>query len=91
MSSAQVRIGAFKPDSAPAALRQVSEPRDTLGRMENWWVNAIWSVTPTVLIGIFFALILRFILRADRTERRIYKEMEAEERAKLGLPPKSDN
>jgi hypothetical protein len=44
-----------------------------------------------VLIGIFFALVLRFILRADRTERRIYKEMEAEERARLGLPPKSDS
>ena len=29
--------------------------------------------------------------RADRTERRIYKEMEAEERARLGLPPKSDS
>ncbi len=59
--------------------------------MDNWWVNAIWSVTPTVLIGIFFFLVLRFILRADRTERRIYKEMEAEERARLGLPPKSDS
>ena len=51
--------------------------------MDNWWVNALWSITPTVLIGIFFALVLRFILRADRTERRIYKEMEAEERAIL--------
>jgi len=59
--------------------------------MDNWWVNALWSITPTVLIGIFFALVLRFILRADRTERRIYKEMEAEERARLGLPPKSDS
>ncbi len=38
-----------------------------------------------------FFVVLRFILRADRTERRIYKEMEAEERARLGLPPKSDS
>lgn len=59
--------------------------------MDNWWVNAIWSVTPTVLIGLFFFVVLRFILRADRTERRIYKEMEAEERERLGLPPKSDS
>jgi len=57
--------------------------------MDNWWVNAIWSVTPTVIIGVFFALIMRYILRADRNERRIYKQMEAEERAKLGLPPKA--
>lgn len=59
--------------------------------MDNWWVNAIWSITPTALIGLFFVIVLRFILRADRTERRIYKEMEAEERARLGLPPKSDS
>lgn len=59
--------------------------------MDNWWVNAIWSVTPTVLIGIFFFGVLRLILRADRTERRIYKEMEAEERARLGLPPKAES
>lgn len=55
--------------------------------MDEWWSNAIWSVTPTVLIGIFFAVILRLILRADRTERRVFQQMEAEERAKAGLPP----
>lgn len=54
-------------------------------------MNAVWSVTPTVLIGIFFAVVLRLILRADRTERRIYKEMEAQERAKLGLPPRTES
>jgi len=59
--------------------------------MENWWLNALWSVTPTILIGVFFFVVLRLILRADRTERRIYKEMEAKERERLGLPPKSDS
>lgn len=53
-------------------------------------MNAVWSITPTVLIGIFFAVVLRLIFRADRTERRVYQQMEAEERARLGLPPKSD-
>lgn len=43
-----------------------------------------------MLIGIFFFVVLRMILRADRTERRIYKRMEAEERVRLGLPPKPD-
>ncbi|MFA5606037.1 MAG: hypothetical protein WDA07_02430 [Leucobacter sp.] len=56
--------------------------------MDNWWVNAVWSVTPTVLIGIFFFFVIRVILRADRTERRVYQEIEAEERAKAGLPPR---
>ena len=56
--------------------------------MENWWVNALWSLTPTVLIGIFFFYVIRIILRADRTARKVYSEIEAEERAKSGLPAK---
>lgn len=59
--------------------------------MENWWVNALWSLTPTVLIGVFFFVVLRLILRADRTERRVYRRMEEEERARLGLPPKTES
>lgn len=58
--------------------------------MDNVWLNAVWSLTPTVVIGLMFFFILRLILRADRIERRIYKEMEAEERARVGLPPKED-
>lgn len=49
-------------------------------------MNAVWSLTPTVLIGLFFWLVLRLIIRADRTERRVYQEIEDEERAKAGLP-----
>lgn len=56
--------------------------------MENWWVNALWSLTPTVLFGILFYYLMRIILRADRTARKVYSEIEAEERAKLGLPAK---
>ena len=58
--------------------------------MDNWWLNAVWSLTPTVLIGIFFFFVLRLILRADRTERRVYQEVENEERAKAGLPPRDN-
>lgn len=54
--------------------------------LENYWANAIFSVTPTILVGLIFWLVIRSILRADRTERRVYTEIEAEERAKLGLP-----
>lgn len=49
-------------------------------------MNAIWSLIPTIFIGIFFWMVLRVILRADRTERRVYQEIEDEERAKAGLP-----
>ena len=58
--------------------------------MDSWWTNAIWSITPTVLIGIFFWMVLRLILRADRTERRIYQQIEDEERAKAGLPVREE-
>lgn len=55
--------------------------------LENFWANAAFSVTPTILIGLVFWLVIRSILRADRTERKVYASIEAEERAKMGLPP----
>jgi hypothetical protein len=42
----------------------------------------IYSLAPTVLIGLLFWFIMRSILRADGTERKVYAEIEAEERAK---------
>ena len=54
--------------------------------LENFWANAAFSITPTILVGLIFWLVMRSILRADRTERRVYAEMEAEERARRGLP-----
>ena len=53
--------------------------------IENYWGNAIYSVVPTIALGLTFWLLLRSILRADRTERRVYAKIEAEERARLGL------
>lgn len=56
---------------------------------EEYWANALFSVIPTLLILGIFWFILRSIVRADRTSRRVYEEIEAEERAKAGLPPKA--
>jgi hypothetical protein len=53
---------------------------------QEFWSNAIYSVTPTILVGLIFWFVIRAILRADRTERKVYAEIEAEERARLGLP-----
>ena len=53
--------------------------------MDNFWANALWSLAPTVLIALIFWLVMRSIIRADRTERKVYAEIEAEERARLGL------
>lgn len=52
------------------------------------FLDGLWAITPTLLIGLFFAWVLRLILRADRTERRVFQDIENEERAKAGLPPK---
>ena len=57
--------------------------------MENVWVAALWALAPTLLLGVFFYFLLRVILRADRKERKTYLEIEREERARVGLPPKS--
>lgn len=51
--------------------------------MENFWLNALWSLTPTVVIGLIFWFIMRSIIRMDRTERRIYARIKDQERAKL--------
>jgi flagellar biosynthesis/type III secretory pathway M-ring protein FliF/YscJ len=52
--------------------------------MDDFWANAIWSLAPTVLIGLIFWFVMRAIIRADRSERKAYARIEAEERAKLG-------
>ena len=53
--------------------------------IENFWLNALYSVTPTILIGLIFWFIMRSILRADRGERDTYAKIEQEERAKRSL------
>lgn len=50
--------------------------------MDDFWANAIWSLAPTVLIGLIFWFVMRSLVRADRNERKAYARIEAEERAK---------
>lgn len=50
--------------------------------MEDYWFNAIYSVAPTLGVGLIFWFIVRAIIRSDRTERAAYARIEAEERAK---------
>lgn len=56
--------------------------------IENFWLNAAWSLFPTIVLGVIFYIVMRSVIRVDRNERRAYSELEAEERAKRGLPPK---
>ena len=50
--------------------------------MEYFW-NAVWSVTPTILVGLVFWFILWAVIRADRHERKALAKVEAEERARF--------
>lgn len=55
--------------------------------MDNFWSQALWSITPTILIGLLFWLVVRSIIRLDRNERSAYSKIEAQQRAEMGLPP----
>ncbi len=47
----------------------------------------MFALTPTICLGLIFWFVMRSILRADRTERKEYARIEAEERAKLEPGP----
>ena len=55
---------------------------------QDFWFNALYSVAPTILIGLVFWFIVRAIIRADRSERDARAKIEAEERIRLGMPPR---
>lgn len=50
---------------------------------DDFWANAIFSVTPTIVLGLIFWFAMRAIIRADRAERETFTKIEAEERARL--------
>ncbi len=54
--------------------------------MDEYVGAVIWSLLPTLVVSVLFVFVLRGILRMDRTERRVYAKIEAEERAARGLP-----
>jgi hypothetical protein len=54
--------------------------------VENFWANAFFSVTPTIIMGFIFWFILRSILRADRSERDSLAKIERQERQRRGMP-----
>ena len=52
-----------------------------------WVADFAMSTVPPILMGIIFYIVMRAIFRADSTERKVYDEIEAEERAKRKNPP----
>lgn len=58
------------------------------GSMDSFWVAAAWSILPTIGVSVVFFIVIRGIIRSDRTERKAHAQIEAEERAARGLPPR---
>lgn len=56
--------------------------------IENFWLNALWSLAPTVMVGLIFWLVIRSIIHADRNERKAQAKVEREERAKFAASRK---
>ena len=53
--------------------------------------DAFLSLVPPFLVGALFWIMMRSILRADRTERKVYSEIEAEMRAAKALSEQPTN
>jgi hypothetical protein len=51
--------------------------------------DAFLSLVPPFLVGGLFWVMMRAILRADRTERKVYSEIEAEMREDLARQAKN--
>lgn len=49
----------------------------------DFWGGIVWSVAPTIVIGLLFWFIMRSVIRSDRNERKAYAKIESEERARL--------
>lgn len=58
--------------------------------VDNLWNSWFFALLPTILVGLIFWLVMRSIVHADRTERRVYATIEAEERERLGQPAPRD-
>ncbi|MFV0319549.1 MAG: hypothetical protein ACK5IN_04120 [Microbacterium sp.] len=57
--------------------------------MDNLWLAILWALLPPVVVAGVFFFLLRGVLRMDRTERRAYAKIEAQERARRGMPAAS--
>lgn len=53
--------------------------------------DAFLSLVPPLFVGALFWVMMRSILRADRTERKVYAEIEAELRAAQALSEQPTN
>src|SRR5690606_6790749 len=74
----------------PAAHRLRRTRRHTMRDVDEYWVAALWSIAPTIVIPVLFFWTLRNILKLARTERRAFSKIGAGGRARRGLPAERD-
>lgn len=86
-----IRDDRFAIPGSPGADGHSARTRILVAVIEDFWLNALYSLAPTVLVGLLFWFILRAIIRADRNERAVYADIESEERAKLGQTAPDNN
>ncbi|MEN9747342.1 MAG: hypothetical protein RLZZ603_34 [Actinomycetota bacterium] len=53
-------------------------------------IATLLGIIPPGLVGLVFYIIMRSILRADSKERKVWNQIEAEERLKAGMPAKAE-
>jgi hypothetical protein len=46
---------------------------------DEYWANALFSLVPSVAVGLVFLVVIRGILGADRNERKVYDTVLREE------------
>jgi hypothetical protein len=46
---------------------------------DEYWANALFSLLPSIAVGLVFLLVIRGILGADRNERKVYDTVMREE------------
>jgi hypothetical protein len=57
------------------------------GGVDNFWVAAAWSILPTIVVSGIFVIVLRGILRFDRTERRCMPASRPKSAPRAVCPP----
>lgn len=57
---------------------------------QDFWSNAVFSLVPTIALGLIFWFVMRAIIRSDRNERKAYAKIAAQERARAAKSAPSD-
>lgn len=49
----------------------------------DFFLNALWSVIPTIVLALAFWFVMRNVLRQDRIERETYAKVREQEKKKI--------